>query len=110
MRQKEYSISDSSIDGFGRPDYDLVEEKKYTVGWSKDSVGWWYAYNTTKYYQNEWATINHHRYYFNNEGYAVTGWQTINNRKYFFEPTAGHPLECALYVSDKDGVQQIGEF
>lgn len=81
-------------------------------GWIKDDKGWWYrkADTVRSYYAGEWANINGHRYYFNEDGYAVTGWQQIAGEWYYFEPTKGHPLECALYVSDKMGVQRIGDF
>lgn len=92
----------------GNPRKDI--EKRYTVGWSKDNIGWWYADTEKTYLHDTWAVINHHKYYFNSEGYAVTGWQTINSKKYFFEDVPGHDLECALYVSDKDGVQLHGVF
>jgi glucan-binding YG repeat protein len=40
----------------------------------------------------------------------VTDWQEIDGRWYYFEPKTGHGLECALYLTNKDGVQFIGEF
>ena len=57
-----------------------------------------------------WQIINGHKYRFNSDGYALTGWQEIDGKWYYFEPRAGHDLECALYVSDQEGVQRIGEF
>ena len=106
---KEYNLGDPRIDGYGRPDWSVVETM-YEIGWHQDSNGWWYADTAQTYYEGEWANINGHRYYFNADGYAVTGWQQIAGEWYYFEPTKGHPLECALYVSDKMGVQRIGEF
>ena len=40
----------------------------------------------------------------------MTDWHQIDGKWYYFEPTSGHPLECALYVTDADGVQSPGEF
>ena len=40
---KEYSLNNSRIDGYGRPDWSLVEQPQYIVGWHHDSNGWWYA-------------------------------------------------------------------
>ena len=40
---KEYSLSNSRIDGYGRPDWPLVETPAYEIGWHHDSNGWWYA-------------------------------------------------------------------
>lgn len=107
---KEYALSNSVIDGYGRPDWSLVEQTEYTVGWNHDNNGWWYADTPTTYYKACWKLINHHWYYFNSDGYAVTGWQEIGGKWYYFEPRAGHELECALYVTDKDGAQGPGTF
>lgn len=82
----------------------------YTVGWNHDENGWYFADTKTTYYKSCWKIINGHKYYFNPDGYAVTGWQVIDGKDYYFEPRAGHTLECALYVSDHDGVQYIGAF
>ena len=82
----------------------------YEIGWQKDKNGWWYADSESSYYQSCWKVINDHKYRFNADGYAVTNWQEIDGHWYYFEPTAGHPLECALYVSDQNGVQDVGEF
>lgn len=106
--EKSYPLSHVGIAGFGRPNWVLVEE--YKVGWHHDNNGWWYADTKSTYLKNCWDTINGHRYYFNKDGYAVTNWQEINNKWYYFEPRAGHPLECALYVTDESGAQDIGVF
>lgn len=83
---------------------------QYAVGWHHDNNGWWYADTPHSYYRSCWQTINHHKYYFNSDGYALTDWHQIDGKWYYFEPTYGHPLECALYVTDADGVQSPGEF
>lgn len=87
-----------------------LETPAYEIGWHHDSNGWWYAYSTTECYRSCWQVINHHKYYFNSDGYAVTDWQLIDGKWYYFEPRAVHPLECAMYVTDGDGVQAPGEF
>ena len=88
----------------------LLKTVNYTPGWHHDQYGWWYADTESTYYKNCWKVINGHKYYFNPHGYAVTGWQELDSKWYYFEPTAGHPLECALYVTDKEGVQKVGGF
>ncbi|MEY8356777.1 CHAP domain-containing protein [Lachnospiraceae bacterium 54-53] len=108
--QKEYALTNSKIDGYGRPDWSLVEQPEYTVGWNHDSNGWWYADSKTTYFKSGWELINRHWYYFNPDGYALTGWQVIDGKDYYFEPRAGHPLECAMYVTNEQGVQGPGEF
>lgn len=107
---KEYSLANGRIDGYGRPDWSLAEQPSYEVGWHHDHHGWWYAYSSSKYYQSGWQMINHHKYYFNPDGYALTDWHEIGGKWYYFEPRAGHPLECALYTTNQDGVQAVGEF
>jgi len=108
--QKEYALTNSRIDGYGRPDWFLVEQPEYTLGWNHDKNGWWYADTKTSYYKSCWQIINGHKYRFNPDGYALMGWQVIDSKDYYFEPRAKHPLECALYVTDKDGAQGPGEF
>lgn len=107
--QKEYTLGSPSIDGYGRPDWSIVEDPEYEIGWHHDQNGWWYADTPKTYYRSCWRIINHHKYYFNPDGYAVTNWQVIDGEDYYFEPRAGHPLECALYVAPQ-GRQYIGEF
>lgn len=108
--EKSYALIYSRIAGYGRPDWSLVENPVYVIGWHHDDNGWWYADTDHSYYASCWQTINGHRYYFNADGYAVTDWQEIGGKWYYFEPRAGHPLECALYVTDSSGAQAPGEF
>lgn len=108
--RREYPLTAAGIDGYGRPDWSLVEAPKYIVGWYLDANGWWYADTTDTYLKSCWKVINGHKYYFSAEGYAATGWQEIDGKWYYFEPRTGHPLECALYVSDAEGVQDVGRF
>lgn len=82
----------------------------YRLGWNHDMHGWWYCDATRHYLRDCWRDINGHRYYFNNAGYALTGWQELGGKWYYFEPQTGHTLECALYVTDADGVQAPGKF
>lgn len=107
---KSYLRGCTSIAGYGRPKWELVEKTIYNVGWNHDSNGWWYADTKNSYLRGCWKDINHHRYYFNKDGYALTNWQKIDGKWYYFEPRAGHPLECALYTTDSQGVQDVGEF
>lgn len=88
-----------------------MPESTYTPGWNKDFAGrWWYADTPNTFLKNCWKTINHHKYYFDADGFAVTGWRQIDGKWYFFENTKGDDLECALYVSDANGVQKPGVF
>lgn len=107
---KEYDIKDSRIAGYGRPDWSILVSPCYNEGWHHDQYGWWYANTENTYYKDCWHVINGHKYYFNGHGYAVTGWQEIDSKWYYFEPTPGHPLECALYTTDSNGIQKPGDF
>ena len=82
----------------------------YVKGWNKDHNGFWYADSEKSFIASQWAVINNRKYYFNSDGYAVTNWQEIDGFWYYFEPTKGHDYECALYVTDKDGKQDVGIF
>lgn len=108
--KKVYPANYANISGYGRPDWSLVSEPNYEIGWNRDDKGWWWSPDGVTYLKDCWKDINGHRYYFKNSGYAATGWREINGRWYYFEPRAGHPLECALYVTDSNGAQDIGEF
>ena len=44
---------------------------KYTIGWHRDSKGWWYADSANTYYKEQWAKIKDKWYYFNKEGYML---------------------------------------
>jgi glucan-binding YG repeat protein len=87
-----------------------TEYTQYTLGWSHDDNGWWFADSKTTYYKSSWQIINGHKYRFNSDGYALTGWQEIDGKWYYLEPRVGHSLECALYITNREGVQVIGEF
>lgn len=88
----------------------VTRPAEYNPGWNQDKNGRWYANSKTTYYKSCWQVINGHKYYFNQDGYALTDWQEIDGEWYYFEPRAGHDLECALYVTNREGVQKPGEF
>lgn len=109
--EKSYDLDNPRIDGYGRPDWSIVEEEAaYEVGWHKDDFGWWYVDTKSTYYHDCFAIINNHKYFFNPDGYAMKGWQEIDGGWYYFEPRSGHPYECALYSTDENGKQDVGIF
>lgn len=108
--EKSYPISHAGIAGYGMPDWSLVESPNYELEWHHDDYGWWYADTPNTYLKDCWKVINGHKYYFNDKGYAVTDWREIKGKWYYFEPRSGHPYECALYISNEDGAQDIGIF
>lgn len=75
-----------TMDGFRRDVKAAMaaSEKKYTVGWHKDSRGWWYAYSTTTYYKDRWQKINGAWYCFDKEGYVMeNAWKVEGNDTYY---------------------------
>lgn len=114
---KEYSLNDSAIDGYGRPDWALVEAPKYEIGWHHDTIGWWHADTTSTYYKSCWAIINHHWYLFDASGYMCTGWHRWDGKAvdpadgggdwYFLDNTIGGPLEGACWHTRDNGAQEI---
>ncbi len=114
---KEYSLDNSRIDGYGRPDWSLVERPEYEVGWHHDNNGWWYRRPDGTYPTNKWCVINHHWYLFNKDGYACTSWHRWNGSAcdpddgsgdwYYFDPTPDGPLEGACWHSQDNGAQNI---
>jgi len=83
--KKKYALNNTSIAGYGRPKYDVVEstQTKYTIGWSRDEKGWWYADTPSTYYKSGIFQIGNKLCYFNDAGYAVTGWFKYNNKWYY---------------------------
>lgn len=75
-----------TMDGF-RKDVKITmagDVKRYTVGWHKDSRGWWYADSESSFYVNRWAKIDGKWYSFDKEGYMMeNAWQTEKNDTYY---------------------------
>ena len=62
----------------------LTANGKYTIGWHKDSKGWWYADSTTTYYKSKWAKINGKWYYFDGGGYMESDcWKISGGDSYY---------------------------
>lgn len=76
-----------TMDGF-RKDVKAAMEgktvKKYTLGWHKDSLGWWYADTENSYYQDRWAKIGGHWYDFDEKGYMLMDtWKVDSTGTYY---------------------------
>ena len=88
----QYS-SDYKISGIGcRFDVNTLKDesiiksssKNYTIGWHKDTTGWWYADSKTSYYKNQWAKIDGKWYAFNQEGYMMANqWMVDSTGTYY---------------------------
>lgn len=86
---------------------DWTHVATYQVGWNRDDNGWWYADTEHTYAKSRWMLINRCWYWFNADGYAVTGYQVIDGAAYFFNPVPGDPKECAMMVTDAQGVLEV---
>ena len=71
-----------------------IYDYTYT-GWITDETGKTYLENGKKKYNQEWAIIEEHEYYFNVYGYVVTGWQELTKDE-----------RSTLFVFDNNGVFQ----
>ena len=98
------------IDGYGRPDYSLVEsqENVYYQGFlqAADGKRWWYQFSDGTYARNGWHWLTEQTggtsgwYLFDDAGYMLTGYQTAPDRKkYFLCPKAGiHEGQCMVTI------------
>lgn len=112
--EKSYSLVDSKIMGYGRPDYSIAEQKP---GWVKDNIGYRYRRPDGTSPVNQWCVINHHWYLFNRDGYMCTGWHRWNGHVcdpedgsgdwYFLDDTKDGALEGACWHTKENGAQEI---
>lgn len=114
---KEYSLNNTRIDGYGRPEWSLVEAPAYETGWHRDDTGWWYADTQNGYYMSCWEVINHHWYLFGADGYMCIGWHRWDGSSvdpadgggdwYFLDNTHGGALEGACWHTRDNGAQEV---
>ena len=112
--QKEYPVNAAGIDGFGRPDWSLVE-KQEGFRLAADGKRWWYQYNDGTY-PTGWAYLQEKTggtfgwYLFDANGYMLTGYQTTpDGKKYFLCPDPGiHEGQCM--VTNDQGELAIKEY
>jgi hypothetical protein len=112
VRCKDYSVNDSSIAGYGLPDYEK-EVITYPC-WIKSGDDFYYrlseGVNAHGWLDIKCGDGNTYRFYFDSKGKMLTDWQLIDNKWYFFHNTKGSGLEGALYLTDANGVQGVGKF
>lgn len=111
---KTYSINDSAIAGYGRPNWSIVD-----VGNSEAYPTWvkvpngnendWYFRLEEGVNAHGWRVINHHKYWFDSKGLMAKEWKEIDGKWYYFQPEwgKGASLAGALYTSDENGAQSI---
>ncbi len=88
------------IDGYGRPDYSLVENhgNEYEQGFlqAADQKRWWYQFSDGTYARDGWHLLAEGTggtpgwYLFDEKGYMLTGYHSApDGRKYFLCPEPG---------------------
>ena len=99
-----------TMDGFRRDVKAAMSgttEKQYTVGWHKDSRGWWYADSTTTYYRGRWAKIKDKWYSFDKEGYMMANtWQVEAGGDTYYLGTDGDMQTNMVVGLGSDGKLQ----
>ncbi len=80
---------------------------KYTIGWHKDTRGWWYANSTTTYYKSCWAKIKDKWYYFDKEGYMIANrWKVESNGDTYYLGADGDMQTNMIVGLGSDGKLQ----
>ncbi len=81
-------------------DTTLLEKttNKYTPGWYKDKIGWWYADTGNSYYKSRWAKIKGKWYYFDDSGYMIEqAWRVSANSDTYYLGADG-AMETGMIV------------
>jgi hypothetical protein len=116
---KQYPIGWTSgkkrIDGYGRPNYSLVETYQEGFVLAADGKRWWYQNKDGSYPVNAWAYLTEQTsgssgwYLFDSNGYMLTGYQTApDGKKYFLCPEGIHEGQCM--VTNDQGELMITEY
>lgn len=105
--QKKYSLTNSRILGYGRPDYTIVEQIE--EGWRReaDGIRWRYQYADGTGAMG-WKLIHNRWYYFDQQGYMVTGHVMIDSEEFYLCEHAGSD-NGACMVTDERGALKIWE-
>lgn len=123
--QKSYSLTDSKIMGYGRPDYSIVTHKS---GWQEEDGGWrfylgdtgdpvrnaWYQDGDEWYWfdgagmmvRNVWYRHKGHWFYLGADGAMVKGLQDIGGKWYYLDQDGKMVTEPITLTPDQDGALQ----
>lgn len=105
---KQYPIGWKSgnkrIDGYGRPDYSLVEVYHEGFMMAADGKRWWHQFSDGTYASNGWFWLTERTggtsgyYLFDKNGYMLTGYQIApDGKRYFLCPDSGiHEGKCMI--------------
>lgn len=115
---KQYPIGwkngSKRIDGYGRPDYSLVEEYKEGFLCAADGKRWWYQFKDGSYavgwnWLTEKTTGSSGYYYFDKQGYMKTGYiEDDSGNPYYLCESGTHEGQCM--VTDKQGKLTFAEY
>ena len=113
---KQYPVGLSGIDGYGRPDYSLVEAYEEGFLQAADGKRWWYQFKDGSYARGGWHYLTEKTggtsgwYLFDDAGYMLTGYQTAPDGKgyYLCQRPGIHEGKCM--VTDQKGALQVAEW
>lgn len=113
--QKSYSLTESKIMGYGRPDWSIVQVKK--SGWLQEDGGWrFYNGDTGLPVRNDWIQVDGKWYWFDGAGIMVSNtWYKYNGNWYYLGADgamcASRFIESSgkIYAVDADGKMVTGE-
>lgn len=123
--RKSYSLNNSRIDGYGRPDWSLVDNKS---GWYKEDGGYryyngdtglcvrdswledagkWYWFNAAGIMvTNTWYLYNGGWYYLGGDGAMVKGQMTLNGKWYIMDDNGKMVVDSVVLTPDDNGALQ----
>ena len=113
---KQYPLGRAGIDGYGRPDYSLVETYEEGFLQAADGIRWWYQLKDGSYAAHGWRWLTEKTsgtsgwYLFDDAGYMLTGYQTAPDGKayYLCQQPGIHEGKCM--VTDQKGVLMVAEW
>lgn len=115
--EKVYDLVNSRIDGYGRPNWKLVEPVKKS-GWIEEAGGRrYYQGDTGEYVHNDWHEIEGEWYWHNGAGFPVCdAWKTGRDGNWYYLGPDGRMLRDSwviwkgeLYRVTEDGSMFDGE-
>ena len=129
--QKSYSLTDSKIMGYGRPDYSIVAtESIKKSGWFKEDGGWryyngdtgepvcndwikdpksgqWYWFDGAGMMVSDiWYQYQGSWFYLGADGAMRTGLQTVDGKWYYLDDSGKMTVEPVTLTPDQDGALQ----
>ena len=104
VAKKSYALNNPAIDGYGRPDYSIVQT--HEAGWRKaaDNVRWWFENSDGTYKADEWMKYNGMWFLFDKKGYMLTGLVERDGKVYALNTKVGSQEGALMVTNDmKEG-------